>query len=155
MNRFLALPALLLAACAPAAQTADIAAPAPPPAMAAQTAAIPGNYTVTISPSDIPASAPQEMRSGLSGTWLVEFHGGNHFVVSYNGQRVSQGNYQLSGNRLSFGSTGETGPYACNTPATYTWAMNNDGQLAFTRVGEDECAGRSLVLTTRPLTRAP
>jgi hypothetical protein len=95
------------------------------------------------------------MRSGMSGTWLVEFHGGNHFVVSYNGQQVSQGNYQLSGNRLSFGGTGETGPYACNTPATYTWVAGNNGQLTFTRVGEDECSGRPIVLTTRPLTRAP
>ena len=51
-------------------------------------------------------------------------------------------------------ATGESGPYACNTPATYASQLSN-GQLTFTQVGQDTCQGRVLAITSRPLTRQP
>ncbi|HEU0302222.1 MAG TPA: hypothetical protein VFR37_22385 [Longimicrobium sp.] len=156
MNRLAALPVLLLAACTPATQSSDGAGAMPPPAPPPPAMAAPsilGDYTVAIAAADVPASAPAEMRDGLVGSWRIAFHGGNHFVVNYNGQDVVQGHYQLSGNQIMFG-TGETGAYACNTPATYNWARNGN-QLTFTLVGADACDGREIVLTSRPLTRAP
>ena len=156
MHRLLALSVLALAACAPATQPSAGPDPtAPPPAPPSQMAApsILGDYTVAIAAADVPASAPAEMRDQLVGDWRIAFHGGNHFVVHHNGQEVLQGHYQLNGNQLMFGE-GETGPYACNTAATYNWAVSGN-QLTFTRVGADACDGRVIVLAARPLTRAP
>jgi hypothetical protein len=160
MHRLLTLSVLLLAACTSPAQTTGGAgaqppsAPPPPPAMAAQSAGIVGDYSATIAAGDFPASAPQDMRTALAGMWVIAFHDGNHFVVTQNGQQVLEGRYQVSGNQLMFGAEGETGPYACNTPATYNWARSGH-QLTFTAAGADECSGRPVVLTSRPFTRAP
>jgi hypothetical protein len=59
----------------------------------------------------------------------------------------------VSGNRITF-PVGETGEYACNDPATYTWQRSGT-QLTFTSVGEDPCAGRAVVLTSHPLVATP
>lgn len=93
------------------------------------------------------------MRSGSVGAWGLAFHGGDHFVVTHNGKQVVEGPYRVSGNQIMF-ATGESGPYACNTPATYTWQISN-GQLTFTPVGQDACVGRVLAITSRPFTRRP
>ncbi len=154
MRRLSVLSVLLLAACAPAAQPAAHGSGSMPQAGTAQPAdGILGDYTLTLAASDFPASTPQEMRSRGAGTWGFAFHTGNHFVVSHNGQQVAQGPYQVSGNQVTFG-TGESGPYACNVPAAYSWRLSN-GQLTFTLVGTDACDGRVLALTTRPFTRTP
>jgi hypothetical protein len=155
MRRLSVLSALLLAACAPAAQsTTDGAMPTSGAAMAAPQAGILGNYSTTIAAADMPSAAPQDVREQLAGTWGLAFHGGNHFVVTHQGGEVVQGNYQVEGNRIMF-AMGETGQYACNTPATYTWGMNASGQLTFALVGTDECDGRIMVLTARPFARTP
>lgn len=154
MRRVPVLISLLLAACAPAAQTANdtpsSAAPASAPAAAA---GLLGDYTVTLSESDFPPTTPAQTRNASVGTWAIAFHPGNHFVVMHNGRQVLEGPYQVSGNQVMF-STGESGPYACNTPVTYTWRVSGD-QLTFTPVGQDACQGRALAITTRPLTRQP
>lgn len=154
MRRLLLLLPLAIA-CAPAAQTGttDSPAPAPQSAMAAPAAWRTGNYTATLAAADLPANAPPEMRTQITGAWELQFHDGNHFVVMQNGKQVVQGPYQISGNRITF-STGETGPYACNMPATYTWQTTN-GQTTFTPVGNDPCRGRAVALTTRPFAFAP
>ena len=112
-----------------------------------------GNYSATLAAGDFPATAPAEMRSQLAGPWMLAFHEGNHFVVSQNGSEVVQGHYEVNGDQISFGM-GETGPYACNTPATYTWRVSGN-QLTFALVGTDACDGRMMVLAARPFTRAP
>lgn len=66
-------------------------------------------------------------------------------------KEVLQGAYQVNGNQITFGEN--TGPYACRTPGTYTWQMNN-GQVTFTRL-LDACKARVLALTSRPLSRRP
>lgn len=154
MRRLSVLLLPLAVACAPAAQTTttDGPAPAQETAMAAPAAWRTGNYTATLAASDFPASASAEARTQVAGAWEIQFHEGNHFVALQNGRQVVQGPYQVSGNRIMF-SSGETGPFACNTPATYTWQTNN-GRTTFTRV-IDECGGRVLALTSRPFTRAP
>jgi hypothetical protein len=143
---------LLLAACAPATQTVTTGSgPMAGPAMAQS--GIMGSYTLMLSGSDLPASAPEEMRTGAPGTWGLAFHEGNHYVVSHNGESVVQGAYQVNGDQVMF-DAGDTGQYACHAPATYAW-RRNDGQLTFTLVGADPCMGRTLALTTRPYTRTP
>jgi hypothetical protein len=155
MRRLAVLSALLLAACAPAAQTPTSGAMSTGGApMDAPQTGIMGNYSTTLAAADLPSTAPQEMREQLTGTWVLAFHGGNHFVVTHRGAEALQGHYQVQGNRIMFG-TGETGPYACNTPATYTWETNAGGQLTFTLVGTDECDGRVAVLSARPFSRVP
>ena len=159
----LALVLVLLAACAtvvpdppaaPAAPGAPAAAAAPAapaaPMAPAAPAGIMGEYTVTIAAADIPAEMPDSIRQGMIGTWNIGLHGGNHVLVTYNGQEVVQGPYMVSGNQVTFPAN-DTGPYACRTAATYTWQMSGD-QLTFTRV-QDACDGRVVVLTKRPLTR--
>lgn len=150
MRRLSVLLLPLAVACAPAATTTtDSPAPAPQPAMAAQ-AWQTGNYRATITAADLPVGAPADE---LAGAWEIQFHGGNHFVVMRNGAQMLQGPYQISGNQLTF-ATGETGPYACNTAATYTWRMSG-GQMTFTPVGTDSCRGRAVILGNRAFTSAP
>lgn len=151
----------LVVACAPAAQpnggtTAAPTTAASPTAQAntaAPAAGILGDYTATLSETDFPATAPQQARNASVGSWKLAFHEGNHFVVTHNGKQVVEGPYRVSGNQIMF-ATGESGPYACNNPATYTWQISN-GQLTFTPVGQDACAGRGLAITSRPFTRQP
>ena len=156
MRRLLVLVLPLVVACAPAAQSNTAMTPAAltaQPAVAAPAAGILGDYMVTLSETDLPATVPQQTRSGSAGTWGLAFHQGNHFVVTHNGKQVVEGPYRVSGNQITF-STGESGPSACNTPATYTWQISND-QLTFTPVGQDACQGRVLAITSRPFTRRP
>lgn len=156
MRRLLLLVLPVVASCAPAAQSnvgTATAAPAVQTATAAAAAGILGDYTVTLSENDFPATAPQQRRSASVGTWGLAFHDGNHFVATHNGRQVVEGPYRVSGNQIMF-TTGESGPYACNTPATYTWQVSN-GQLTFTPVGQDACMGRVLAITSRPFTRQP
>ena len=146
----------LVAGCAPATQTngsATSSMPATQPSAAASPAGLMGTWTATLADTDLPAAVPQESRAELTGAWVVAFHEGNHFVATHGGTQVVQGSYQISGNQLTF-ATGETGPAACNQPATYNWQVNN-GQLTFTTVGQDPCGGRAVVLTSRPFTRQP
>jgi hypothetical protein len=89
----------------------------------------------------------------LGGAWEIQFHEGNHFVVMRNGAQVSQGPYQISGNRLTF-ATGETGPYACNVAATYTWQTTGT-QTTFAPVGTDTCRGRAAILSNRAFSFSP
>jgi hypothetical protein len=124
-------------------------APAAPDAPAAP-AAITGDYTVTLALADVPAIAPDSVRQRMVGTWIVALHDGGHFVVTHNGREVVQGPYAVSGSQFTLAAT-DSGPYACKSEGRYTWQMNND-QLSFTRV-QDECDGRVMVLTTRPLAR--
>lgn len=156
MRRLLLLVLPVLVSCAQAAQS-DAGAAVPTPAAQTTTAApaagILGDYTVTLSEADLPATAPVRMRTGSVGTWGLAFHEGNHFVATHNGRQVLEGPYRVSGNQIMF-ATGETGPYACNTPATYAWQIS-DGQLTFTAVGQDACMGRVLAITSRPFTRRP
>lgn len=164
-----ALVLLLLAACAPpppdpplapAAPEAPAAAEAPaaPPAPMAPAApdapaapaAITGDYSVTLAAADIPAAMPDSMRQQMIGSWIIALHDGGHFVVTHNGREVVQGPYVVSGNQVTL-TAGDSGPYACRTTGSYTWQMSND-RLTLTRV-RDQCDGRAMVLTTRPLTR--
>ena len=151
MQRLSIFLVLLVAACAPATQTgAGGSGGMQETTMAAP--AILGDYTVVFTEADMPASVPADMRAGSVGTWGLGFHAGNHFVVTQNGTQVVQGAYTLAGDRISF--TTDEGQYACNAPATYTWAVSN-GQLTFTPVGTDPCEGRRMALTTRAYTRRP
>jgi hypothetical protein len=160
MPRFplLALALSLLAACAPPAQTEGDT----PAAGAASGAALPdaaavgpvGSYTVTLAASDIPASIPEDQRAGMAGAWVIAFQPGNHLVVTYDGREVDRSDFRAEGDRIVLPSD-DAGEYACHAPATYAWNAGSDGQLTFRLVGTDDCDGRTVVLTTRPLTRVP
>lgn len=153
--RRLALLLPLLVACTPAARSPDEApAPAPPPAAAPAAApadGVLGDHTVTITESDVPATAPADLRTGVAGTWAIAFHPGNHYVVTFNGQPAVEGTYRVEGDRLII-DPNDSGPRACGSGATYTFQTGSGGQVTFTRV-EDDCLGRRIVLATRPLTR--
>lgn len=154
MRRSALLLLPLAIACARKAQApADTAAPVTQAAAAAPAPGLLGTFTVTLSERDFPATAPQETRRTSVGTWALAFHEGNHFVVTHNGRQVVEGPYRVRANEVMF-ATGESGPYACNTPATYAWQLSN-GQLTFTPVGQDTCQGRVLAITSRPFTRQP
>jgi hypothetical protein len=141
----LLLSAAALAACTPMS---------PSPAPASTTAAAPatfmaGTYTTNIVAGDIPAGAPDDMRTGLVGMWSVAMDGNGQLAASYNGQQVVTGTYQVSGNEITFGAD-DSGTYACHTAGHYTWRASG-GQVFFTRV-DDTCAGRALALTAHPWT---
>lgn len=141
----------LAAACAPAATTTTPDSPAPAPAATTAPAWRTGNYRATVTAADLPAGAPADE---LAGAWELQFHEGNHFVVMRNGAQMLQGNYQVSGGRLSFMAGGETGPYACNSAASYTWQTTGT-QTTFSPVGTDSCRGRSTIMGNRAFSFSP
>lgn len=137
-----------LAACTPAPAPAP-APMSPPPSMSMSGSFPTGTYTTTIAEGDIPASAPADMRSAIVGAWVIAFGDNGHALVNFNGRQVVDAPFQVSGNQVTL--TADTGEYACNSTAHYTWhAMG--GELHLTRV-DDACDGRSVVLTAHPLVR--
>lgn len=109
-----------------------------------------GEYTVTLAAADLPPTMPDSMRQQIVGTWTIAFHGGGHAVVAQNGREVVQAPYAISGDRFTL-TADDTGPYACKSEGTYAWQMSS-GRLTLTRV-RDECEGRVVVVSTRPLVR--
>jgi hypothetical protein len=140
--RRVALLLVLAAACAPGTQSG----PAP-----AAMVTLPGSYTVNLSDADL-ATAPEGMRQAVNGTWVLQFHDGNHYVATRNGMPAVEGAYRIEGNQLVL-AVGESGPMACNLEATYTWQVSN-GQLTLTPV-DDGCMGRRVTITSRAWTRTP
>jgi len=100
-----------------------------------------------MAPSDVPAGAPDEMKTGLVGNWDITVHGPTHAVVNVNGRQVVGAPFTLNGNEIDF-SADDTGEYACHDAGRYTWSMDG-GMLHFTKI-EDACAGRAAVLTAHP-----
>ena len=144
----LLLPALV-AACTPMPDP-----PATIPASADRVVVMPagfphGTYAVTIVAGDIPAAAPADMAAQLVGPWVLAFGDNGHALVSFNGRQVVDAPFTVNGNELILPT--DTGEYACNSTARYTWhAMGNE--LHLTKV-EDACDGRAVVLTAHPLVR--
>lgn len=141
-----------LAACstmppAAAAPATSMTGPAPAPSMAAPT----GVYAATIAASDIPASAPAELQSGMVGAWQLVFDAPGHALVRYNGEQVVDAPFTVQGNHITFGD--DSGSYACHDTAHYTWQMTGAG-LVFTKL-DDSCEGRALALTLHPWTKQP
>ena len=144
----LLLPALV-AACQPMATPAASPPAAAPMAMTVVDGFPHGTYTVTMVAGDIPPGAPAEMATQLVGAWVLAFGDNGHALVTFNGQQVVDATYTMNGNELILGA--DTGGYACNSNARYTWHAAG-GELHLTRV-EDTCLGRALVLSTHPLVR--
>jgi hypothetical protein len=144
----LLLPALVLA-CTPMATPGAAVPAAPPTAMTVVDGFPHGTYTTTMAAGDIPVGAPAEMAGQLVGPWVLAFGDNGHALVSFNGRQVVDATYSLSGNELILGT--DTGEYACNSNARYTWHAAG-GELHLTKV-EDACDGRVLVLSKHPLVR--
>jgi len=149
MRRRLVVLASMVAACAPSTQRS---APSAQPETMATAPSLLGSYSVTLSDADV-VSVPEEHRPGTAGAYSIAFHEANHFVVMRNGAQVVQGPYRVSGNQVIF-EPGESGSYACEAAATYTWRMSS-GQVIFTPVGTDPCSGQLTVLTTHPWAKNP
>lgn len=140
-----------------ATQVTAVAAPptpTPPDQCAAETSGIPaGTYTHTVARADLPDSLPPTEAGVLAGTWTMTFDAAGHSTVRRNGEQVVEGNVKTSPDgRLDLDGR-ETGPYACDTPATYRYAVRGDS-LTYTKV-TDTCTGRALSLTVLPWTRVP
>lgn len=139
-----------LAACStmpPAATAPATSMTAPASSMAAPT----GTYVATVVASDIPASAPADLQSGMVGAWQLVFDAPGHALVRYNGEQVVDAPFTVQGNHITFGD--DSGSYACHDTAHYTWQMTAAG-LVFTKL-DDACEGRMLVLTRHPWTKQP
>ena len=144
----LLLPALALA-CTPMATPAAAPPAAAPMAMTMADGFPHGTYTTTMVAGDLPAGAPADMATQLVGPWVLAFGDNGHALVSLSGRQVVDATYSSSGNELTLGQ--DTGEYACNSNARYTWHAAG-GELHLTKV-EDTCVGRSVVLTAHPLVR--
>jgi len=126
------------------AGAASAQAPAPAP-----TAALLGEYTVTLAAADLPADQQRN-----AGHWRIGFYADGTHAVRHNGREVVRGTHELEGNQLIHRV--QTGPYACDVPGTFTWQASG-GQVAFTAVA-DGCAPRVHVMSTRawsPVASAP
>jgi len=141
---------VLVAACTPMATPSAAPPMAPPPAADMAPAGFPMvAYTTTIAAGDIPAGAPADAAAQLVGAWTIAFGNNGHALVTFNGRQVVDAPFTVNGNELVL--TEDTGEYACNSTARYTWHATAT-ELHLTKV-EDACNGRALVLTKHALVR--
>jgi hypothetical protein len=89
------------------------------------------------------------MASQIVGAWVIDFGANGHAPVTLNGRQVVDATFTVNGNQLVMGT--DTGEYACNATARYTWHAAG-GELHLTKL-EDPCDGRAIVLTAHPLVR--
>lgn len=120
---------------------------------AAQPALPLGTYVTTIRAADIPAAFPSNVRPLLLGTWNLRFGPDSRYVTSKGGKVMVEGRYTVKQDRIVM--TDEKGPAACfSVPGaatgTYRWSVPGPSMLKLAAI-EDKCAGRSLVMTIRPL----
>jgi len=123
-----------------------------PDVQADSTGITPGIYTTTIAGSDVPPEFPPDVASILVGQWQIEFTEGGTYIVTKDGDIVVIGRYTSHSSR--FVMTDLQGALACTdapgiATGVYRWSLANN-QLELLSV-LDRCAGRQLVLTTRPL----
>jgi len=78
----------------------------------------------------------------LKGPWTIAFSGGGYTVKSH-GKAVVHGKFTVVGSKITFDH--ETGPAACPATGTYTFKLTGQ-HLAFTRLADGKCLGRSVVL---------
>ena len=108
-----------------------------------------GTYTTSISEGDV----PPDMKAAV-GNWELILGDEGQFSTSRNGEVVVRGTYAVTADQMNFsdaeGSMACTGEQAAGS---YGVALEG-GTLTFTLV-DDDCAGRRIILLTRPLTRQP
>ena len=144
----LLLPALV-AACTPMPDPPATIPPSADRVIAAPVGFPVATYTTTIVAGDIPAGAPADAAAQLVGAWTIAFGNNGHALVTFNGRQVVDAPFTVNGNELVL--TQDTGEYACNSTARYTWHATAT-ELHLTKV-EDACNGRALVLTKHALVR--
>lgn len=106
----------------------------------------PGGHAYVV---DLDAEDARDL-PGIEGRWELALSGGSRFTVRQDGRLVVEGRYRVDGYTLALRDEG--GPTVCDPPvAVYAWTLS-DGELDLTPI-DDDCRGRRLVLTTRPLRR--
>lgn len=113
---------------------------------------VPGRYTKTITEVDL--RTPDEL-DWIGGEWIKEFREDGTYSERYKGEEMVWGTYTISGNQITTVDAG--GPLAGEgdaATATFHWAIDKDGSLAFS----DYPSNERLVLTVeegRPWTKVP
>jgi hypothetical protein len=128
------------------------------PAIAQEEPSLAGEYSVTLTRTDIPVALPDGFN--YVGRWVIAFNDDGMYTVTRLdiGPAVS-GTWEADGDRVTI--TDGSGIISCSNPAAvtiqgedtatgvYEWTLAND-TLTLTPV-EDACGGRVLLLTTRAL----
>ena len=110
-----------------------------------------GIYAMSIAAEDNLPNVPAEVRRNFDGKWQLSLIKGNKYQISKAGKIVVEGRFTSVTDHLTL--TDEKGALACTQPpgmetGTYKWS-NKKKELTFTLV-EDNCGGRSSVLTVHP-----
>jgi hypothetical protein len=107
---------------------------------AAQKSPIAGTYSVTIIGKG----------SGIDGKWTISIAPTGRYGIYTRGQKLITGSTKTIGKRVTFADQG--GPKACpgaQAVGVYTWKLAS-GLLTLKPLS-DACAGRRIVLSSRPL----
>jgi hypothetical protein len=102
-----------------------------------------GTYTVTLA-KKVPAE--------LKGAWTISIAPTGRYGIYKSGRKLVVGSARAAGKRVTF--VDQAGPAACRGAqalGVYRW-KKAVGQLTLTPLSE-QCAGRRIVLSSRPLRR--
>ncbi|MDX1624109.1 MAG: hypothetical protein R3199_09015 [Gemmatimonadota bacterium] len=105
----------------------------------------PGTFTTDLSESDVAGDTT------LVGAWRLALAEDGSYRIHRDGQLAVFGSYTVESDRVTLHDEG--GPGACDEPvAAYRWS--SPGRDLSLRVIDDDCAGRTRVLTAEPLRRS-
>ncbi len=102
-----------------------------------------GEYTATISPSDLPADG-----QSLAGTWSLNFMADGTLRLDHSNGTSMDARYSRE-TRYRMTVTGPSDVLGCEgRPGEYDWYAAVDGQLKLVPSRQDSCAARAMVLRT-------
>ncbi len=88
----------------------------------------------------------------LNGAWTVSFVRWGVYMIARSSGVLVRGKAKVTGDRITFGVGGETGPAACRgARARGTYRYAEKGLLLTLTPISDPCPGRRAVLAPRPL----
>jgi hypothetical protein len=95
-------------------------------------------------------SGTKVLAGHIDGTWTIDFTH-HKYTVTWNGKTVLHGDDTVKGSDMSL--TDMSGKVKC--PGTGKYSIKENGsKLTFKKIKDSkECAGRTAVLTTHPLTK--
>jgi hypothetical protein len=114
-----------------------------------------GTYAATLHVEDVKIPAGSEIPTAqIAGEWSVAFGADHTYSVKQNNIEQVTGTYTLQGDELELTDT--SGEFACKggDAPQGVYRVKLDGPaLTFTKVKDEECAGRVATITAKPFQR--
>jgi hypothetical protein len=144
MNHHLRHPASIVAGLALVALASIV--------LSAQTS-LPGAYTATVAVSDL-KGVPGPQAEKMAGTWTVAFAADGTYTVRQGETEHVQGKYTIAGDEITMNDA--HGDFACvGDELEGVYRVRREGtMLTLTKVKDDSCQGRAVILTAKAFVEA-